>query len=189
MQAADLPLTAWDNFYVIVGSSAGALTGLQFVVITLLAAARGVQRSTRTIDAFATPTIVHFCGVLLVSAILSAPWGQLASAAIALGCVGVTGIVYTAIVIKRTRAQTVYTPVLEDWIWYAALPLLAYAALLIGSIFLGPGHHTTPSLFAIASITLLILFIGIHNAWDTVVYITTDILPQSERAGDPPQSA
>ena len=27
----------WENFYVIVGSSAGALIGLQFVVITLIA--------------------------------------------------------------------------------------------------------------------------------------------------------
>ena len=30
-------LAEWGNFYVIVGSSAGALIGLQFVVITLIA--------------------------------------------------------------------------------------------------------------------------------------------------------
>jgi len=30
-------LAHWANFYVIVGSSAGALTGLQFVVMTLVA--------------------------------------------------------------------------------------------------------------------------------------------------------
>jgi len=30
-------LDGWENFYVIVGSSAGALIGLQFVVITLIA--------------------------------------------------------------------------------------------------------------------------------------------------------
>ena len=30
-------LAGWENFYVIVGSSAGALIGLQFVVITLIA--------------------------------------------------------------------------------------------------------------------------------------------------------
>jgi len=29
-------LSGWENFYVIVGSSAGALIGLQFVVITLI---------------------------------------------------------------------------------------------------------------------------------------------------------
>jgi len=31
------PLGTWQNFYVIVGSSAGALIGLQFVVMTLIA--------------------------------------------------------------------------------------------------------------------------------------------------------
>jgi hypothetical protein len=30
-------LTGWENFYVIVGSAAGALIGLQFVVVTLIA--------------------------------------------------------------------------------------------------------------------------------------------------------
>ena len=29
-------LAAWQNFYVIVGSSAGALIGLQFVVMSLI---------------------------------------------------------------------------------------------------------------------------------------------------------
>ena len=30
-------LDAWDSFYVIIGSAAGALIGLQFVVVTLVA--------------------------------------------------------------------------------------------------------------------------------------------------------
>ena len=30
-------LAGWENFYVIVGSSAGALIGLQFVVVALIA--------------------------------------------------------------------------------------------------------------------------------------------------------
>src|SRR5213075_1207236 len=34
-QAVPSPLEAWANFYVILGSSAAALTGLQFVVLTL----------------------------------------------------------------------------------------------------------------------------------------------------------
>ena len=33
-------LEGWKNFYVIVGSSAGALIGLQFVVITLIPQSR-----------------------------------------------------------------------------------------------------------------------------------------------------
>ena len=53
---------AWETFYVIVGSSAGALTGLMFVVIALVAEFRG---SERQIEAFGTPTVVHFSAPLL----------------------------------------------------------------------------------------------------------------------------
>src|SRR6266576_2769898 len=38
------PFSAWENFYVIIGSSAAALTGLQFVVVVLGAVARGLAR-------------------------------------------------------------------------------------------------------------------------------------------------
>src|SRR3954463_15457830 len=76
-EAAHLPLTQWENFYVIVGSSAGALTGLQFVVMTLIAES-SISGGMSGVRAFGTPTIVHFCAVLLVSAIISAPWPSLA---------------------------------------------------------------------------------------------------------------
>jgi hypothetical protein len=51
-------LSGWQNFYVIMGSSAGALIGLQFVVMALIAdmpAARGQEQAG---VAFATPTVV-----------------------------------------------------------------------------------------------------------------------------------
>src|SRR6476620_8653831 len=89
-------LTAWENFYVIIGSSAAALTGLQFVVIVLGAAMnRGNADANR---AFGTPTIVHFCAVLLIAATISAPWTSLSSVALVLGLCGVGGLVYVALV-------------------------------------------------------------------------------------------
>ena len=55
-------LAGWENFYVIIGSCAGGLTGITFVVIALI---RDVQRVRPTgLRAFLTPTIVHFSGVL-----------------------------------------------------------------------------------------------------------------------------
>src|SRR5436309_14142322 len=71
------PFAAWENFYVIIGSSAAALIGLQFVVIALVADSR-TQSTSREIAAFGTPTILHFSAVLLLAAILSAPWQTLA---------------------------------------------------------------------------------------------------------------
>src|SRR3989454_7972505 len=87
------PFSAWESFYVIIGSSAAALTGLQFVVVVLGAEARSIGPE---VGAFGTPTVVHFCAVLLMSAILSVPWRAVSNAGLALGAVGVAGIRLTA---------------------------------------------------------------------------------------------
>jgi len=162
-------LAAWESFYVIVGSSGAALTGLQFVVIALISDSR--KRSTsKEIDAFGTPTIVHFCAVLLVAAILSAPWHALSRVSFALGACGLAGVVYGFIVLRRAGRQLSYRPVFEDWLWHAVLPLIAYASILVSAITLPSYPERT--LFVIGSMALLLLFVGIHNAWDAVTYIT-----------------
>jgi len=102
--AAVSPFAAWENFYVIVGSSAAALTGLQFVVVTLGAEARSM-RDPDSVGAFGTPTIVHFCAVLLTAAILSVPWRSISSAGLSLAACGVAGIVYMVIVIRGRCAR------------------------------------------------------------------------------------
>jgi hypothetical protein len=171
MDPAHTYLAAWESFYVIVGSSAAALTGLQFVVMALIAERE--QRSTmREVSAFGTPTVVHFCAALLVSGILSAPWHRLASVALALGTCAAAGLVYAILVIRRARQQTGYAPVLEDWLWHATFPVLAYGTLLVAALTLA--HHPEPSLFVVGAAVILLVFIGIHNAWDTVTYIAVE---------------
>jgi hypothetical protein len=170
MQDVTNPLSAWESFYVIVGSSGAALTGLQFVVIALTTELRR-RRSTATFEAFGTPTIVHFCAALLISAILSAPWRELWSAAVAIGITGALGLLYTAVVVRRVRRQTLYALVFEDWLFHTALPFLAYATMLSAGLTLV--HHTEDALFGVGSASILLLFIGIHNAWDSVTYIAT----------------
>jgi hypothetical protein len=161
-------LTEWESFYVIVGSSAAALTGLMFVVITLIADLEA-QRSSGALAAFGTPTVVHFCVALIVSATLSAPWHSLTRVAAALAVCGVSGVTYTFIVARRARRQNTYQPVFEDWLWHTVLPLGAYAALLLAAIVL-PGNAER-SLFVVAAAVLSLVLIGIHNSWDTVTYL------------------
>ncbi len=170
-EAAVLPLTTWQNFYVIIGSAAAALTGLMFVVITLIAGAR-VQRSSGTLAAFGTPTVVHFCAALLVAAILSAPWQVLWNAGLLLGLSGLGGVTYVIIVGRRARHQTDYIPILEDWLWHAVFPLVSYTVLVVAAIILPV--NPMPALFGIGAVTVLLLFIGIHNAWDTVTYVAIE---------------
>jgi hypothetical protein len=160
-------LTEWENFYIIVGPSAGALIGLQFVVITLIAE-RPPPRAAEAGAAFATPSVVHFGVVLLLSAIVSVPWSGIAPVAILWGLIGLYGLVYSVVVTRRLRMQTSYQPVFEDWLFHVLLPLAAYAALAVA---VGTAcSQERPALFLVAGAALLLLFIGIHNAWDAVIY-------------------
>src|SRR4051794_20195244 len=111
-------VSAWQNFYVIVGSSGGALIGIQFVVIALIASTRK-HADPESIGAFGTPTVAHFGAALTVSAIMSAPWPSLLAASVALAACGVGGLAYATVVVRRARRQRGYRPVAEDWLWYA----------------------------------------------------------------------
>jgi hypothetical protein len=164
-----VPPKEWESFYVILGSSAAALTGLMFVVVALQADKR--LRSGGAIAAFGTPTIVHFGAVLLLAALLTAPHPTEPILPAALVATGAAGLVYVACVIRRARRQNTYAPELSDWVWHGALPLGAYGALLVlGLVF---ERSADAALYGVGGVALLLLFIGIHNAWDAAVWIAT----------------
>ncbi len=174
MQEAGVSLlTTWQNFYVIIGSAAAALTGLLFVVATLIAGVRvRVSSPGEAFATFNTPNVVHFCAALLVAAILSAPWQALWNAGLLLGLTGLGGVTYVVIVLRRMRRQTDYQPVLEDWLGHVVFPLVSYIALVVAAILLP--DNPAPALFVIGAATVLLLFTGIHNAWDTVRYVAVE---------------
>lgn len=159
---------SWSNFYVIVGSSAGALTGLQFVVITLVAQSQH-SSSMREIRAFGSPTVVHFCLTLLVSALMCMPWRSAVLLAWMLAAVGVAGLIYGASVVYHARKQTGYEPEPEDWLWYIVAPLILYGALIAAGVLLL--CRLEAAFFVTAAVALGLLFLGIRNSWDTVTYV------------------
>lgn len=171
-EATPIALRAWETFYVIVGSSAGALTGLQFVVLTLITESGAIRGSGESLAAFGSPNVVHFCAALLVSVIFSAPWHGLGPPGVAAALCGAGGLVYSVAVLRRAQRQRDYMPVLADWIWHAALPMLAYAALAYAGVELA--RSSADALYLVGGAALLLVFIGIHNAWDTVTYITLE---------------
>ncbi len=160
-------LREWESFYVIVGSGAGALIGLQFVVMTLVAE-RPPPRAEEAGAAFATPSIIHFSTVLLLSALLCAPWQSLAPAAVTWGLAGLAGVLYTGVVARRMRRQSAYKPEFEDWLFHTWLPLTVYLLLAIAA--LAASGSPRGALFTVGGAALLMLFVGIHNAWDSVTY-------------------
>jgi len=163
-------LSQWESFWVIVGSSAGGLTGLMFVVVALVKES-SLPRNPDSLNAFGTPNVIHFVAVLLLAAVLSAPWQRFKDPAHVVGATAIAGVVYVLIVLRRMRRQSGYKPVLEDWVWHQILPLIAYVTLCVGAA--GLSHEQAWALFAIGAAGLLLLFVGIHNAWDTVAYVVS----------------
>ena len=162
------PLQGWENFYVIIGSSAGALIGLQFVVMTLIAEMPKHPDMEQAGAAFGTPTVVHFGAVLLLSAFATMPWESAAAVSVLWGVVGLCGLGYGLLTWRRMTSQQAYKPVVEDWLFYLLFPKVAYVAITVAA-FCAP-LHLRGAEFAIAASALALLFVGIHNAWDSVMY-------------------
>ena len=135
--------------------------------MTLLAD-RPLPRAAEGTPAFATPTIVYFATVLFVSAILRAPWSSITPAAVLWGLAGASGAAYTGIVVRRMRTQLAYRPEFEDWLFHGVLPFTGYAALALTA--LTATAHLREAMFGVGAAALLLLFSGIHNAWDAVAY-------------------
>ena len=170
-------LADWESFYVILGSAAAVMTGLQFVVITIDAGARNSGQNE--IDAFATPTVVHFCAVLLIAAKLCVPGETAGTVSVCMVLLGLALLAYTGRAMRLAR-NTIYQPVLEDWIFHGILPIAAYALLFAAG--LTAVWRINAALYIIAASSALLLFIGIHNAWDAAVYL-------SRRPPEPPPAA
>lgn len=171
METASTFLGPWSNFYVMTGSAAASLTGLMFVVITLVTGTERLQKNPDGISAFSTPTVAHFGSALLVSAMLSAPWRLLVHPAVLLGLIGLGGVVYVLRVAFLANRLTSYDPDVEDLTWYTLVPFVSYGAILGGAIAL-PAAPVN-ALFALAAGIVLLIFLGIRNAWDIVTYIAT----------------
>jgi len=177
-------LAGWDSFYVIIGSSAAALTGLMFVVIALTGEVLATPAAIGTIRAFSTPTVVHFGAVLLLAALLTTPGHTLLTLSGSTGICGIAGLRFTRWVVVQMRRQTEYTPIAEDWMWHVRMPVLAYAALVAGAA--GLWWRPALGLVLVGAAALFLLYIGIHNSWDAAIYVSVARRARRDR-GMPPE--
>jgi hypothetical protein len=144
-----------------------------FVVTTLIS---GIDKHVSTLDAglsaFTTPTVVHFCAVLLIAGILSAPWQAFSSVSLLLGLLGLGMVLYLIIVLQRMRHIPSHQTPLKDWLWYMVFPLGAYIALISAAITLLA--NPALGLYIISAVMIVLLFVGIRNAWDLVTYLAIE---------------
>lgn len=181
-EAVSAVLGPWTNFYIIVGSAAAALTGLMFVVITLVTSTARREGASVATAAFSTPSVVSLVAALVVAAIAVIPWPSLVPLAVLLGAAGLGGIAYIVRLIVLARGYEHYDPDVEDWTWFWILPMAAYGTMLIAAFFLATASYG--ALLAIAAAVLTHLVIGIHNAWDIVTYVAIES-PEKDGAVPP----
>jgi hypothetical protein len=188
-------LADWANFYVITGSAAAGLTGLTFVVIALASEAGRVNAVG--LNTFITPTIVHFGTVLALAAFMCVPHQTPPSLGIGFGAAGIAGLAYTGwITINVHHNLGPYVAVWEDWLCNVILPFLSYATLCAAAVLVS--HHTDDALYGVGGASVMLLFIGIHNAWDIAVWMSQrkhgspgadDSKPESQSPADGTRAA
>jgi hypothetical protein len=168
----------WDNFYFLIGSAAGGLIGLLFVVVTLTS---GLERSTamRGASIYMTPTAVHFAAVLCVSAIALAP-GLSSSTAAAIftlaGVVGLANSLRACVGILTPQPPT--APHWSDLWMYGVTPVVLHLGLCAAA--LAVWAHAPWAADAMAGVLLAILVLAIRNAWDLVTWIAPMAMGESK---------
>jgi hypothetical protein len=81
-------------------------------------------------------------------------------------------VLYLIIVARRMRRMPHYQSTLEDWLWYVAFPLLANVLLIVAAFMLQ--RTLSPALYIVGFAMMLLLLVGIRNAWDNVTFLAVE---------------
>lgn len=160
-----LPLADWRDFYVMIGTAAGVIVGATFVVASL---ASGLEKREIGMRGFITPTAVHLGSVLVGSALLAVPTLTPLAFAIILGAGGIAGAAYSIKVAARIRKMKLD---LSDISFYMALPIIAYGTMVAAAAM--AFRHIGPAFETLAASYVLLLIVGMRNAWDMANFMIT----------------
>jgi hypothetical protein len=159
----------WENFYLIVGPSAGALIGLMFVVITLTAG-RERDDTERGKHLYTSPVVWHLGVVLVLSGAAVAPTMERQIFGIVSGGLALLGVamgVRSAVGIARSR-MTGADSMFDMW-WYGIIPGVVYVGLGAAAVATCLGVSWSAS--AVAAALMSLLLVSIHAEWDLVTFL------------------
>lgn len=159
----------WGEYFFMVGSSAAALIGLMFVVVTLTAG-RDRAEVERGKHLYTSPIVWNLAVILTLSGaaimptvserIFSFAAGGLALLGIATGIRSAVGIA------RRPGAPNAAG---FDMFWYGVAPAIAYAGLLAAAVAILAGEPWAATVLAADLMALLL--VSIHAEWDLVTYL------------------
>jgi hypothetical protein len=169
----------WSEYFFMIGSSAAALIGLMFVVVTLTAGRdrAEVERGKRL---YTSPIVWHLAVVLGLSGMAIAPnvpSAVFGATAGGLALIGIAIGVRSSIGISRRPAAAEAAGF--DTLWYGVVPAIGYVGLAAAAVGMLRGSEWGPS--AIAADLMALLLVSIHAEWDLVTYLA----PIAGRSAEP----
>jgi hypothetical protein len=164
---ADL-VEAWHDFDLLVGTAAATLVGLMFVAASI-GASVFTEKSRAAMQAFISPTVVHFTTVLVIAILAVVPTHEWATLAGLLALVGLAGAIYSVKLWIQLFVHRRFDVDIVDRLFYAAIPLLGHLLLLLAAFLLLRQSEAGLDLLAAGQVTLLLA--GIRNAWDMMMWI------------------
>ncbi|MGH6980918.1 MAG: hypothetical protein ACREFC_06895 [Stellaceae bacterium] len=168
----------WRDFFIVTATAAATLVGAMFVVVSIATGIITRERSAGS-HAYLTSTVVHLGAALLASLLTMAPSVTWLSFAGALTAGGIVGVIYVAIL---SRAVAKFSMDWTDMLWYSALPIIGYLAML-GAGVLGFAANFY-AVEALAAASVLLLICGVRNAWDMIMIFAM----RPKHPDDKPQS-
>ena len=161
-------LHEWQNFYLLAGTGSATLMGLLFIAVSL--GTHLVSAHEKGVRMFVTPTLVHLMLVLLLALVMLVPTHTTLSLVVSLLGIGLGSTAYSAqLSLHMLRAPDGEEVNRNHWVWHAALPLGSYITIVAVAVWLLTGMVFALNGLAVSAILLLI--IGLHNAWDLVLWL------------------
>ena len=164
-------LAHWHEFYMLLGTASATMVGLLFVAATI---SSDVFTSGRraALRVFLSASVIHFSTILVACAIVLVPvmnWEALG--VMITGC-GIFGLGYYGLTWRDMVRDGLSKQIdLEDRTWYAVLPVIGYLLETGAGVMLA--SRLDLGCEALALSILVLLVIGIHNAWDITVWSIT----------------
>ncbi|MBO0756063.1 MAG: hypothetical protein J2P54_09395 [Bradyrhizobiaceae bacterium] len=176
----------WHDFYLLVGTASATLVGLMFVAASI-GAQVFTEENRAAIEAFISPTVVHFSTALFTCIIATMPGHTGLEFILLLSVLGLAGLGYSARVWTQLIVRHKFSVDAIDRLFYAVIPGIGQLLVFLSGVMLLPLPAAGLDCLAIA--ILLLLLAGIRNAWDMTMWIVIRAPVAEPRSDNTPPSS
>jgi hypothetical protein len=140
-----------------------------------------VGRAATAIGAFVTPIVAFFATILIIAVVFLVPLLVPSIIGSLLVVVGIGGILYifSTGVLGQWRKWHLGV---DDWVWYIGLPVFGYSIIVASAI--GMWLAMTWATYCAASGVVILLVVGVRNAWDTVLAVLRETKHKDQHTDD-----